>query len=306
MTTTSAAAPQSSGGYLVGVAFMLGTVLVFATQDAFSKQLALSHPPPFIVMIRYWTFALFVLAISARRPGGIRAAARTKRPALQILRGVLLACQICVITLSFGSLGLADTHAMMASYPLMIAAMSPIFLGERLGLVGWLAVGMGFFGVLIIIQPGAGVFDPMALIPLLGAAMFAVYGVLTRIVARHDRASTSFFYTGVAGAAAASLFGPFFWSTLTGLDWLWMGLLCIAGASGHFLMIKAYEATEASNLQPFAFLQTVIASLYGVTLFGETIDAATILGASLVVMAGLMAIWRGGGRSSPPPLRAGR
>ena len=107
--------------------------------------------------------------------------------------------------------------------------------------------------MLVILRPGIRVFSPAALVPLAGALMFAVYALLTRLVARRDSASTTFFYTGIAGAVAITLVVPFFWTPMRGAaDWLWMGLLCGMAVLGHFLMIKAYEVAEAGVVQPFA------------------------------------------------------
>ncbi len=288
----SSAAPASSPAAAQGVLFMLGAVTVFSLQDGVSKLLAENHEPVFIVMIRYWAFAAFVTLMSARRPGGLRAAVHTRRPLIQIARGLLLAAQIVLITGSFALIGLAETHAVMAVYPLMIAALGAALLGERVEPAQWAAIALGFLGVLIVIRPGIGVFDPAALVPLLGAAMFATYGVLTRLVGRDDAPSVSFFYTGVAGAAGLTLVGPFFMSALSPPEWAWMALLCVLGATGHYFLIRAYEVAEAASLQPYAYLQLVFTSIMGATLFGEIIDAGLVIGSCVVVGAGLFALWR--------------
>ena len=151
---------------------------------------------------------------------------------------------------------------------------------------------MGFVGVLIILQPGVTVFAPAALFPLASALMFALYGLLTRYAARRDSAATSFFWTRVTGAVAMTGVGLFFWEPMTGPDWLWMAALCVSGATGHFLLIKCYEVAEASAVQPFAYLQLVFASALGIAVFGEHIQPNVALGATIVVSAGLFALWR--------------
>ncbi|MEL6424853.1 MAG: DMT family transporter [Pseudomonadota bacterium] len=275
-----------------GIALMLATTLVFAAQDGISRHLAAEYNVIVVVMLRYWFFAAFVLAVSSRRPGGIGAVARTEQPALQIFRGVLLVAEICVMVLAFTLLGLVESHAIFAAYPLLIAALSGTILGERVGWRRWAAIAVGFVGVLLIIRPGLRVFSPEALVAVASALMFAVYGLLTRFAARKDTAETSFFWTGVSGAVAISLVGPFFWEPMTGGDSLWMLALCITGALGHFLLIKAYEAAEASSVQPFAYFQLVFASLIGVTVFGEVVDPLTAAGATIIVGAGLYTFWR--------------
>lgn len=276
-----------------GLVFFLGTMLIFATQDGVSKLLAEEHSPIMVVMIRFWAFAAFVIALSAARPGGVRGAARTRRPAAQAARGVLLSFQIMLITYSFAELGLAETHAVNAVYPLLIAAFGALLLGERIALAQWTAIGLGFAGVLVLMAPGGDVFDPLALLPLVCAVMFAVYSTLTRWVSRYDAPAVSFFYTGVVGAIGSSLVGPFFWSAMSATEWMWMALLCVLGVSGHFMLIKAYEHSEAGGLQPFAYLQLVAAALIGVVFFREALDDRLILGAAIVISAGLFALlWR--------------
>ena len=276
----------------LGIWLMLATTFVFAIQDGLSRYLATEYNTVLIVMIRYWFFAAFVVALSASRKGGIRRVAATSQPFLQILRGVLLVAEICVMVIAFVELGLVASHAVFASYPLMIAALSAPILGEQVGPRRWVAIGVGFVGVLIILRPGFSVFAPEALIPLLSAGMFAVYGLLTRYVARNDSAETSFFWTGVAGAVAITLIGPFFWVPIQPSDWWVMGLLCLTGAGGHYLLIKAYEVAEASTVQPFAYFQLVFASAIGLTVFNETIEIWIVLGVGLIIGSGLFTLWR--------------
>ncbi len=168
-------------------------------------------------------------------------------------------------------------------------------LGEKVGWRRWAAIGVGgLIGVLIILKPGFGVFSPpAAIIPLIGAAMFALYGLLTRFAARKDTTATSFFWTGTTGAVAMTAVGAWFWEPMSGGDWIWMGVLCLTGgAFGHWLLIKCYEVAEASAVQPFAYLQLVFVSVLGVTVFNETIEANVILGAAIVVGAGTFTLIR--------------
>ncbi|MEO1552176.1 MAG: DMT family transporter, partial [Pseudomonadota bacterium] len=267
----------------LGIGLMLLTTFIFAVQDGISRHLATEYNTLTVVMLRYWFFALFVIALSQRHAGGLAAVATTTQPVLQIFRGVLLAAEILVTVYAFTLLGLIETHAIFACYPLLVAALSGPILGERVGLRRWAAIGVGCVGMLIILRPGLKVFSPEALIALVAAGMFALYALLTRYAARRDSAATSFFYTGVAGAVALSLVGPFYWEPMrTAVDWGWMGLLCVTGAAGHFTMIKAYEVAEASSLQPFAYFQLVFATMLALVLLGETLEAPTALGASLI------------------------
>ena len=276
----------------LGVALMLATTLVFAAQDGISRHLAGTYNTWLVVMIRYWFFAAFVVIIAGRQAGGVRNAARTEQPLLQIFRGLLLAAEICVAVYGFTLLGLVESHAVFACYPLLIAALSGPVLGERVGWRRWLAIALGFVGVIIILQPSGGVFDPVAVIPLISALMFALYGLLTRFAARKDPTATSFFYTGTAGAVVMTAVGIWFWEPMTGPDYGWMLALCLTGVGGHWLLIKCYEVAEASAVQPFAYFQLVFASLVGLIVFDEVLRTNVIFGAVLIVGAGVFTLWR--------------
>jgi drug/metabolite transporter (DMT)-like permease len=275
-----------------GILLMIAATFIFAMQDGLSRHLAGEYNVYMVVMLRYWFFASFVVVLSMRRAGGLRSAAQSNVPWLQITRGVLLAVEIIVTVLAFVALGLIAAHAIFAAYPLIAAALSGPVLGEKVGWRRWVAIGIGFIGVLIILRPGVAVVSPGALLALLAAFMFAVYGLLTRYVARYDRASTSFFYTGVAGAVTMTAIGLFYWQPMVGFDWVWMGLLCLSSVSAHFLLIKAYEAAEVSAVQPFAYLQLVFVSFVGVLVFNETLAPHVVLGAVIVIGAGLFTFWR--------------
>ncbi len=279
-------------GTRLGIALMVLTTFVFAVQDGISRHLAGEYNVLMIVMIRYWFFAAFVIAIAARREGSVRKAAATRQPVLQAFRGVLLAAEICVMVLAFTILGLVESHAIFICYPLLVAALSGPVLGERVGWRRWVAIGVGFVGVLVILRPGAGVFAVEAVIPLISALMFALYGLLTRYAARKDRAATSFFWTGTTGAVAMTVVGVWAWEPMTLPDWGWMAALCVTGVTGHWLLIRCYEVAEASAVQPFAYFQLVFGAVIGVSVFGEVIAPNVAIGATIVVAAGLFTLWR--------------
>jgi len=275
-----------------GIALMIAATVVFALQDGISRHLAGTYNTWMVVMVRYWFFAAFVIALAARSTGGLRATAHSTQTLLQIFRGLLLAFEICIAVYGFTLLGLVESQAVFISYPLLVAALSGPVLGEEVGWRRWAAIAVGFVGVLIILQPGKGVFDPVAIIPLISALMFALYALLTRYAARRDTTATSFFWTGIAGAVVMTPLGLWYWQAMNLSDWGWMALLCVSGVLGHWLLIKCYEMAEASAVQPFAYFHLVWASAIGLTLFGETIRANVALGAAIILAAGLFTLWR--------------
>lgn len=266
---------------------MVGAMFVFGTQDALSRYLAGSYSVLGVLLIRYWFFAGFVVVRALRAPGGWRQVVRSNRPVLQSLRGVMLVVQVWMMVTSFTLIGLVEAHAIFACYPLIIAALAGPVLGEHVTLRRWLAIGAGALGVLLILRPGAGLFAPASLLVLLAALNFAAYGLLTRVVGLHDTPETSFFYTGMAGAIAITLATPWIWTPIAVQDWFWMGLLCVSGSMGHYLLIRALSISEASRLQPLAYFQLIFASAAGVIVFGEHLQPMTVAGAALVVGAGL-------------------
>ncbi|MEL6607951.1 MAG: DMT family transporter [Pseudomonadota bacterium] len=276
----------------LGILLMATTTFVFALQDGISLHLAREYNVLMVVMLRYWFFAAFVIAIASRERGGLRAVAATRQPRLQVFRGVLLVVEICVMVGAFTVLPLSEALAIFAGYPLLVAALSGPVLGERVGPYRWVAIGIGFVGIVILLQPGGGVFSIYAAIPLLSSLLFALYALLTRYAARQDSAATSFFYTGTAGAVAITAVGIWFWEPMSPRDWGWMFALCASGALGHYLLIKCYEVAEASAVQPFAYLHLVFGSAIGVLVFSEVIRPNVAIGAAIVVGAGLFTLWR--------------
>ncbi|MFN3846142.1 MAG: DMT family transporter [Paracoccaceae bacterium] len=276
----------------LGIWLMIATTFVFAIQDGLSRHLAGTYNVWMVVMLRYWFFAAFATAMAARAPGGLRAAVHSNLPKVQMFRGVLLALEICVMVIGFVALGLVESHAVFATYPLLIAALSGPVLGEKVGWRRWVAIGIGFVGVVIILSPGSNVFSVKALIPLAAATMFALYGLLTRYVGRVDAATVSFFWTGVGGAVVMTAIGIWHWEPMTASDWGFMAMLCCTAALSHWLLIRAYEVAEASAIQPFAYLQLVWASGIGLWIFGETLRTNVAIGAAVVVAAGLFTLWR--------------
>jgi len=276
-----------------GYLFALAATTIFSFQDAVSKHLGDHYSPIFVTMLRYWAFGAFCIVLAARKRGGLRAAASTTRPVLQIVRGVLLAVEVMIVITAFANAGLVHSTAVLAATPIVVTLLSIPLLGEHVGWRRWSAIVAGLIGVLLILKPGIGGFlDPWLLLPVVCCFMYAIYIIATRLVSRTDSPATSFFYIGVAGAVTATLIGPFFWTNLEGWDKAWMGLLCITGMTGHYLVIRAYELLDASAAQPITYLGLVYASVFGVLLYGETLTWNIVAGSVIVVGAGLFTVWR--------------
>jgi drug/metabolite transporter (DMT)-like permease len=255
--------------------------------DAVSKYLTTLLPVPEILWVRYLFFAFFgfVLAIYL---GGFQAL-KTKIFIIQILRGLALVGEIILFTYSFRYLPLADAHVMAATVPLMVLALAVPILGEKVGFRRWLAVIIGFLGILIILRPGFGEWNPILILPLLGAVGFAVYLVLTRMAARHDSVGTSAFYTGIVGFIVLSFMVPTHWEAPTVQEWGWLIVASILGLVAHISIMRGLTLSEASALQPFNYIVLVWATFLGFVVFGDIPDLITCSGAGVIVASGLYA-----------------
>ena len=270
-----------------GIALVLFAMLVLATMDAINKLLVEHYAIPQLLWIRFAIFCLFALVWTRTNP--LRLARQSLRPKLQLFRGVLLVFEIGVFVLAFSYLPLADTHAIGATAPLIVTILAIPMLGERVGIHRWTAIIVGFLGAMIIIRPGFSEADPAMLIAVAAAVIFALYQVLSRMVAV-DPGRITLIYTATVGFILLSFVAPFYWKPMTAEHWGLMIYSGFMGAAGHFSLIKAFEITPASSLQPFTYALLVFAAIAGWLVFGHIPDGFTFLGAAIITLSGLY-VW---------------
>lgn len=282
--------------YGLGILLVLAATFLFAWQDAVTKTLAAQYPISLIVLMRCWIFLAAGLVFLSSCHGGIKANIRTKKPALQIFRGLIITAQWLLGGVGVHYLGLAESTALYEAYPLFSMVLAIFILHEQ---VGWRRVGaliVGFIGILIMVRPGAGILSGGAVYALSGAVIFAVYMVLTRLVSAYDGPQTSFFYMAAVPAAVMSLAAPFIWVSPAAKDiWLFLLLGALAG-SAHFCMIKALSLTPVGVLQPFNYFQLVWSIFVGYAVFGDLPNRYVIIGALMIVSGGLFVLYRGQAR----------
>jgi drug/metabolite transporter (DMT)-like permease len=269
----------------LGALFILLATLCYASMDAISKFLVADYGVIQIMWVRCALIFLFSWVIIRRQ--GLVKALRSERPWLQFARSLILLIESAIFVLAFRYLPLADAHALAATSPLMVIALGVLFLGEKAGLARWLAVAVGFGGVLLIIQPGLRTIDWPVLLPLIGAVLWAIYQILTRLAARHDSPDTSLFWAAVVPLIATTFVGPIGWQWPTATAWILMALISAIGAVGNYAMIKALDHAEAGAVQPYNYTLLVWATVLSVVVFGDIPDVWTILGAAIVVASGL-------------------
>ncbi|WP_447748938.1 DMT family transporter [Pseudomonas nicosulfuronedens] len=286
---TSAADLAAANNPRLGIALCLLSMFIFACQDGLTKVLVRHLPVSELVMVRYWVFVLFALIV-CRAQGGVRVASRSANPWLQVVRALLGVGEIALFGIALRYLGLAETHALYAVFPLMALGLARVFLGERLVARQWLAAAVGFGGTLLILRPGVGVFEPAALIPLAAALTFAFFNILSRRISQTDSFATTTLYMALVGAVAVSSVGLPAWVTPTPHEAALLAILSVTGVLAQLLLIQALKYAQASTLQPFNYSLLAFATLIGLIVFGESPTAWTISGALLILLAGLYSI----------------
>ena len=275
-----------------GILCMIIAVLCYAVMDGFIRYLSQYYNVITISMFRYWFFAIFILLINSKKDIPLISVPLTKVRNIQLIRSVILVFEVCLCHYCFLKIGLIQTSSLFAVGPLIVTALSVIFLKEKVGWKRWTAISFGFIGILIILKPGIKEFDPFALMAILSAFLYAIYQILTRVVSKHDDTNTTLFYTGVTGAVVLTFIGPFFYINVESIDWIFILITCILGLTAHFFIIQAFKFSEASVLQPFNYLHLIFVSIIGVIVFDEVLTLSIVLGAFIVVSAGLYTYWR--------------
>jgi drug/metabolite transporter (DMT)-like permease len=268
--------------------------------DATAKVLVLrDYPVWWIVWARYFFHVLVVLPLVWMKIGP--RFWRTRRPALQIARSSMLMIATLAFFTALRYLPLAEASAISFLAPMIVIVLSGPMLGEKVAGARWVAVGIGFAGILLITRPGSAAFHPATLLMLLMAAGNALYQILTRKLGA-DSSYTTLFYTGIAGAVGFSLALPFMPAhPLPGAgDALLFVLLGVFAGLGHWSMISALQQAQASQLTPFTYLQMAWPLTFGWMLFGQFPDALSIAGMAVIVAAGVWLGWQE--RRRPVPL----
>jgi drug/metabolite transporter (DMT)-like permease len=266
----------------------IGALFLFACLDATAKYLSQRYPVPFLVWARYLVHCLLMVALLAPRYG--RRLLASAHPRQQIVRALLLAANTGCSIAALARMPLAETTATLFMAPLLVVLLAGPWLGERVGSRRWLAVGIGFGGVLLIAHP-AGAMNATGLgFALASASCYASYQIMTRQLAATEDTLSLLFYTALVGTIASSLLLPWYWPTplpaATGLCLI--GVLGILGGGGHFLLIGAFRRVPASALSPFLYVQLLWATLLGWLIFEQRPGAPAIGGMLLIAGAGLV------------------
>lgn len=202
---------------------------------------------------------------------------------------------VCVIA-SMAYVPLAQVTTILFVAPLITVALGATFLGERVNRWGWLAVALGFLGMLIIVRPFGAAFSWLLLIPALGGQLTAIAQVMTRFVAGRAPPRSMLIYTMLVALLLSTLSLPFLWQTPTPRQWVFMALSGVCQAVGQACMIGAYIRAGASRIAPYSYAQLLTATLLGCFVFGELPDLPSLVGATFIVAGGFMSLRLAGRR----------
>ena len=271
-----------------GIITLIIATFFLALMDGMSRYMAELYDVLNINMFRFWIIGSFVILVSLRGRGVLKSILNTKQPIAQISRGLLFISSLLMAIYSYTQVGLIVTHALMAVFPLLTVLLSGLFLEEKITRIKIVAVGVGFVGVIIIINPINLEFSLVSVLPLISAVTFAIYAVLTRKVASTDNTETSFFWVSLVSAMAITIPSPLFYKPIMFSDLYFLILLCMFSLVGHFLLTNAYRHAEASVLQPFSYFHLFFASVVGIIFFQDPLTISTVAGGGLIVSGGIL------------------
>ncbi len=273
-----------------GIVLLLASTVFFSVSDVLTKRLAGVLPPSEVAWLRFAVFVLLVIPLLASNGGGTLL--RTRHLGFQVLRGLGAVGSTIFFTYGVRYLPVADATAIYFVSPILIMALSVLFLGESVGWRRWTAALVGLIGVLVVIRPGTGAFQTAALLPLLSAASWGTAAVVTRRMSGSDHALTTLAYSAFVGFVVLSATLPFSWVMPDGTE-LVLGL-CIGVLStvGHWLVIVAYRHGSASTIAPYSYVQLIWAGVLGYLAFGSVPDGWTVAGACIIAASGLYTAYR--------------
>jgi drug/metabolite transporter (DMT)-like permease len=287
---------HSSSTVTRGVALMILAILLFTAMDATAKGLIERYPAPQVIWVRFIGQLLLVVLILRQHLGPVL---RTRFPALHFWRSASQFGATTFFFLSLPHIGLAEATAIADINPVLITLGAALFLGEKLGPRRVAGVLAALIGALIVIRPGAGVFTWWAVLPLLCALSYATSALLTRKIGAQESVWASMVYAALFGSIVAGAALPFVWEPVATADLWKFGLIACLGTAAQLCIIRSFSITEAGIVAPFAYLGIVFATGWGVLLYDQWPDRWTVIGALVIVAAGLY-VWHRETRAARP------
>ncbi|AKH99989.1 putative permease [Hoeflea sp. IMCC20628] len=265
-------------------------IACLCVNDALAKTLTAHYSPFQIQFLRNLIALPFAIMIAWKMGGG--AALRSHRPLAHFLRGGLWVGATFLFFTSITYMGLAEATALVFVAPLFITALSALFLREQVGWKRWLAVLVGFAGVLIAVRPGSSTFQTVSLLPIATAFVYAVLMLSARWVDSRESVWTLLLYMTGTGAAISLFIVPFIWNPVRPEDlWLFVAV-AIFGTAGMTMITQAFRLAPAVVVAPLDYSAIIWATLLGWLFWNEIPDALTFVGAAVIIASGVFIIWR--------------
>jgi drug/metabolite transporter (DMT)-like permease len=282
---------MSAKSPLLGIGLMITAMAVLPFLDVIAKYLGQQGVPVMqIVWARLFFGAILTLPF-ALKIAGVKGL-MPNMPLMHAVRASFIIAATAFFFWALHYLPIADTLAIFFVQPLIVTMLSPIMLGEHVGIRRWAAVAVGFAGTLIIIRPGFEELNPGVFLALGSGFCLALYLLLTRKIAGSAPAMLTTFYTSLMGGLITSVIVLFVWETPTPAQWGFFVLLSFIANGGHYLIIRAYDHAEASLLAPLAYTEIVMAVLAGWYFFGDFPDGWTFLGVGILIASAIYISWR--------------
>jgi drug/metabolite transporter (DMT)-like permease len=278
-------APARADRPFRGIALILASTVFLGASDVTAKYLSATLPSIEIAWIRFLVFALIMSP--AMLSGSRLYALDTRRPGLQVMRGVALLASSLFFISGLRFLPIAEASATGFVSPLFVTALSIVFLGESVGIRRWIATAVGLIGVLVILRPGTSAFHPAAFFPIVSALAWAGTLIMTRMMSGREHALTTMTYSSIVGVCVLCALVPFVWVTPSWHDIAFGIFIGVASTAGQWIVVLAFRYADASVLAPFSYTQLLWVSILGFIIFGELPDIWTVTGAAFIVGSGL-------------------
>lgn len=217
----------------------------------------------------------------------------TPKPKLQLLRGAVAVGSATLFVFAINYVPLADAVAVTFVAPFLVTVLGAVVLKEAVGLRRWMAVLVGFLGMLVVIRPGMGVFHPAIFLVVLAAGFFAIRQLLSRWLSGVDSVSTTVAYTSIVAFSITSITLPFVWITPdSGVVIMMIVGLALTSAVGEVFIIRALDIAQSVVLAPMHYTLIIWGTLYGYLFFGDLPDVWTFVGCGIIVASGLYTTYR--------------
>ena len=292
-----------------GVSSLVLAILIFSLQDIAVKWIGGDYPVLEIVVFR--SLIALPCTFIFLRYEGIRGLPGTKQPVLEYIRGFFLFLSFTTYMMGVAALPLADVAAIRNSGPLLITLLSVIWLGEKVGPRRWIALIIGFIGVLLIIKPGSGTFNLGSLFALIATLFYAINVMITRKLQATDSSATMAYYSSLVYLVLAFILAPLAvvvgespaahpsiaflfraWTMPTLLDWIIMSGLGLVWAGGMYFVARAYSLAQASVVAPFEYTPLLFNVMWGFFIWREVPTLGTLAGALLTLLSGVYILYR--------------